>query len=150
MAKHCLRILAALSAIFLCSTSMAAGGGSLRVSIGVMAKCKFTNSNDIKMDFGDLAYGNRSISEVIQINCVLGESYKLELNNGLHADGAQRRMKHESQSAWLPYGLNVNPSSGQGTGQNINVTLTATVAENDYQSRPIGRYNDTVILTITP
>ncbi|MGL4997083.1 MAG: Csu type fimbrial protein [Deefgea sp.] len=150
MAKHCLRFLVALCVLALYSTSFASGGGSLRVRIFVESACKFINPNDIKMDFGDLAYGNRSISEVTQINCVSGTPFKLQLNDGLYANGTERRMKHESQSAWLPYGLSVNPSAGQGTGQNINVTLTATVSENDYQNRPIGRYSDTVILTITP
>ncbi len=151
MAKYNLRFLVALGmALTLSAPSFASSGGSMRVRIFVESACKFINSNAINMDFGDLANGNKSINANTQINCVSGTPFKLQLNDGLYAAGAQRRMKHATQAAWLPYGLSVNPSAGTGNGQNINITLTATVQESDYQNQIIGRYNDVVILTINP
>ena len=151
MAKYNLRFLAALGlALTLSMPSLASSGGSMRVRIIVESACKFTNANTINMDFGDLNQGNQSITAMTQINCINGTAFKLQLNDGLYAVGSQRRMKHATQVAWLPYGLSVNPSAGTGNGQNINVTLTATVQESDYQNQIVGRYNDVVILTITP
>lgn len=151
MAKYNLRFLAALSmALVLSTPSFASSGGIMRIRIFVESACKFNNANVINMDFGDLAHGNKSINASTQINCVSGTAFKLQLNNGLYAAGTQRRMKHATQAAWLPYGLSVSPSAGTGNGQNINVTLTATVQESDYQNQIVGRYNDVVILTITP
>ncbi|MCB5196855.1 spore coat protein U domain-containing protein [Deefgea salmonis] len=151
MAQYNLRFLAALGlALTLSMPSLASSGGSMRVRIFVESACKFINSNAINMDFGDLAHGNRSINASTQINCVNGTPFKLQLNEGLYAINSQRRMKHATQAAWLPYGLSVSPATGTGNGQNINVALTATVKEIDYQSKPIGHYNDVVILTINP
>jgi spore coat protein U-like protein len=61
---------------------------------------------------------------------------------------APLRMKHSTQSAFIPYSV---AASFQGnSGVNQNWRLTATVLATDYQNALVGTYSDTLTATITP
>jgi spore coat protein U-like protein len=61
---------------------------------------------------------------------------------------APLRMKHASQSAFIPYSVSV---SFQGsTGVNQNWRITATVLGTDYQNALVGNYSDLLHVTINP
>lgn len=61
---------------------------------------------------------------------------------------APLRMKHVSQSAFIPY--SVSPSFQGSTGVNQNWRITATVLGTDYENAVAGNYSDTLTATITP
>lgn len=61
---------------------------------------------------------------------------------------APLRMKHSTQSAFIPY--SVAPSFQGNSGVNQNWRVTATVLGTDYQNALVGSYSDTLTATITP
>ncbi|WP_027470112.1 Csu type fimbrial protein [Deefgea rivuli] len=149
MAKSLLRFLIACGALLLCNTALASGS-TMNVRIWVQGGCSFVTSGDLIMNFGNLSQGDVTITATTPISCSNGTQFHISLSNGLNPNGQQRQMAQQNGSGRLPYSLTATPESGVSTGSNIDILLTAKVLQADYQSRPIGQYSDTVILTVEP
>ena len=153
MAKNLFRLLIgsalALSATLL-SPSVLASGSTMNVRIWVQGGCSFVTSGDLIMNFGNLSQGDVTITATTPISCSNGTQFHISLSNGLNPNGQQRQMAQQNGSGRLPYTLTATPESGQSTGSNVDILLTAKVVQADYQNRPIGQYSDTVTLTVEP
>ncbi|QLG89478.1 spore coat protein U domain-containing protein [Chitinibacter bivalviorum] len=150
MAKNLHRLLVLLLSAMLSSVAWAGSSSTLQLHILVLGGCNFKNWGDVTMDFGNLAGGDKSISTRVPVNCSTGSNFKVTLDNGLHANGTQRRLAQKNGAGRVPYSLIATPDSGTGSGRDFEINLTATVTQNDYQASPIGQYSDTVIMTIEP
>jgi len=148
MAKNFIRFLVVFSAL-LFSTSHAASN-MMNVRIWVLSACRFENQGDLIKNFGNLSNADVTIKNVVPIHCTNGTNFRITLNQGLHASGQQRQMAQLNGSARLPYSLTASPEQGVGTGDRIDILLTGVVKKTDFQSRPVGNYADTVLLTIEP
>lgn len=96
----------------------------------------------------------------IDLICRRGTAWRLSLGDGLHAQGATRRMSNGS-GAYAPYELyrdaamtqrfgqtvNVDQLAGTGTGSNQSVTVYGRVPA--AQSLIPGSYSDQVVVTVT-
>jgi spore coat protein U-like protein len=149
MAKNLFRFLIACGALLISSAAFASGS-TMNVRIWVQGGCSFVTSGDLIMNFGNLSQGDATITATTPISCSNGTQFHIKLSNGLNPNGQQRQMAQQNGSGRLPYSLTAAPESGLSTGSNIDILLTAKVAQADYQNRPIGQYSDTVILTVEP
>jgi spore coat protein U-like protein len=136
--------------VALASVQGLASSSMMEVKVYVAGGCTFVSGSDVVMNFGDLTHGDRTISATIPITCTNGTQFHISLDNGLNPNGTQRQMAQNSGSGRLPYSLSASPEMGQSTGSDINITLEAGVKQSDYQSRPVGTYSDTVIMTVDP
>lgn len=150
MAKNFHRLLVLLLSVMLSSAAWAGSSSTLQLHILVLGGCTFKNWGDVTMDFGNLSGGDKSISTRVPVNCSTGSNFKVTLDNGLHANGSQRRLAQKNGAGRVPYSLSAMPDSGTGNGRDFEINLTATVTQTDYQASPIGQYSDTVIMTIEP
>lgn len=149
MAKNLLRFLIGYGALALCNVALASGS-TMNVKIWVQGGCSFVTTGDVIMNFGNLSQGDATITATTPITCSNGTQFHIKLNNGLNPSGQQRQMAQKNGTGRLPYLLTATPESGQSTGSNVDILLTAKVKQADYQNRPIGEYSDTVILTVEP
>lgn len=150
MAKNLNRLLVLILSAMLSSAAWAGSSSTLQMHILVLGGCTFKNWGDVTMDFGNLSGGDKSISTNVPVNCSVGSNFKVTLDNGLYANGAQRRLAQKNGLGRVPYSLTASPDSGTGNGRDLDIKLTATATQNDYQASPIGQYSDTVVMTIEP
>lgn len=148
MAKNLLRLLICCS--LLLQSMVLASGSTMNIRIYVEGGCSFINTSNLIMNFGELSQGNKTITGTAPVFCTNGTQFTVRLSEGLHASGQQRQLAQTNGSGRLPYSLTASPTSGQSTGNIIDILLTATVKETDYQNLPIGAYSDTVVLTVDP
>lgn len=150
MAKNLHRILVVMLCAMYCSVAGAGSSSTLQMHILVLGGCNFKNWGDVTMDFGNLSGGDKSISTRVPVNCSVGSNFKISLDNGLYANGTQRRLAQKNGTGRIPYALIATPDSGTGNGRDFDINLTASIAQADYQASPIGQYSDTVVMTIEP
>ncbi|WP_028452533.1 spore coat protein U domain-containing protein [Chitinilyticum aquatile] len=150
MGKNPHRLLTALLLSTAACQVLAASTTSLQMHIQVLDNCAFVTSDTLVMDFGQLQEGDRSISAQVPITCSKGTFFQVRLNDGLNPEGTKRQMAQQNGAGRLPYALVAEPSSGLSTGSDIDIRLTATVKHSDYATRPVGRYSDTVVMTVDP
>jgi len=122
----------------------------MNMRIWVQGGCSFVNTGDLVMNFGELSQGDKTITASTPIFCSNGTHFNVRLSNGLNPNGQQRQLAQKNGPGRLPYSLTASPMSGQSTGSNIDIVLTAAVKQIDYQNQPIGQYSDTVVLTVEP
>jgi spore coat protein U-like protein len=140
-----------ISLLIIFASSLALGSGSqMHVRVWVQATCNIVTPGDVVLDFGALSNGNRSVNANVPINCIKGTQFSVVLNQGLHFANGSRRMAQQGGAARLPYTLLAAPASGLSNGSEFNVKLTASVRESDYQSLPLGQYQDTVVMQVNP
>lgn len=149
MATHFHRLLAALL-IATSAYSHAAATNSLQVQITILGSCSFVTADDLVMDFGALSDGDRTINARVPISCTNGTDFYVRLSEGLYPSGTQRQMAIRNGTARLPYSLSISPTTGISQGSTVELQLSATVREVDYANKPVGRYSDTVVLTVNP
>lgn len=123
------------------------------VTASVPGSCKFSNADDVVLDFGTLVPGQgvRQVSQPVAFTCSTGTQYTVTMDLGRYPDGQQRRMRGDS-GGYIPYALSAAPTSGSGQGEltPISLVLTASVEAAAYVDSPIGSYNDNVVLTVSP
>lgn len=152
--------LALLALTAMASQAWAGGAASLQVSAVILSRsnCFFNPPTSAVLNFGDLDPRNTTdapaLTSTLTFKCVGSAAvatYALSHNTGLHGNAAGNRMKHETANEFLPYSLALSPVSGT-VNRNVNVTVTVTgvVRATDYRNARVGRYADTVILTVTP
>lgn len=131
------------------------------VSASISPECNLSTA-DI-LDFGQfpgLPGPEVTASAAINMTCRLGTPWRMSLGNGLHAQGATRRMSNGSgafaryelyrdAAMTLPFGqtVNVDQQAGTGTGSNQSVTVYGRVPA--AQSLTPGNYSDQVVVTVT-
>ncbi len=86
---------------------------------------------------------------VVVFTCSDGIPYSIKLGNGNNYENG-RRMKHQSENKYIPYDLDVWPSSGMGKGASSEITgsLTGTLHKTAFKDMPMGYYNDAVLITV--
>ncbi|BCL74847.1 hypothetical protein JHS3_05830 [Jeongeupia sp. HS-3] len=123
------------------------------VTASVVGSCKFSNADDVVLDFGSLVpgQGQRQVSQPVAFTCSSGTNYTVTMDLGRNPNGSQRRMRGDND-AYIPYALSADPMGGTGQGEltPITLTLTASVDATAYVDSPIGSYNDNVVLTVSP
>ena len=114
----------------------------------------------------DLAFGNYSFiapslgTTSVNVNCSLGSSYTLHINDGLYGSSAStRKMKHGTLTDTLSYTLSNSLAgatwgntvgtgvAGTGLGVAVPTTIYGSVAAN--QTVTAGSYSDTLTMTVT-
>lgn len=145
-----LLVIAAIAALTaMAGTAMAAATADLDVSATVIASCSMTGGS---LAFGELDPTNpvekTSNSNGVTVTCTNGTTYALAGNDGINADGTQKRLTDGSGN-YIPYTVTI-PGSGSGTGLAVGVTIGGTIAANTYNTAPAGSYTDTIELSVTP
>ncbi|AOY02049.1 spore coat protein U domain-containing protein [Jeongeupia sp. USM3] len=145
--RHCVFILLLLGGAAHADTR------GMPVTASVPGSCKFSNADDVVLDFGALVpgQGQRQVSQPVAFTCSTGTHYTVTMDLGRSPDGAQRRMRGDS-GAFIPYALSADPMGGTGQGEltPITLTLTASVDAAAYVDSPVGNYSDNVVLTVSP
>jgi spore coat protein U-like protein len=116
--------------------------------LAAAATCTFrTNPSGITFTAFDPSVANtRTASTSARVNCTAGGTPTWQLSG---ANGnSPLRMKHATQSAFIPYSMAVAYVSGGANNQTWN--LTATVLGQDYQNALVGSYSDLLTVTILP
>jgi spore coat protein U-like protein len=136
-----------------------AGTGTLTVGATVISKnnCKF-RSGPATVNFGALDPGNTTdITQTasMQFRCngsAPMATFAFSTDDGLYETGpGANRMKHATETEYLPYSLSLSPVSGtvpKGVEQTL--TISGTVTSSNYRSAYAGNYRDTVVISITP
>ncbi len=94
-------------------------------------------------------------------DCVPALLLQVRLDDGRHAAGGRRRMKHATQEAYLPYALSWNlpgagslgqpqPLRGPGRDRYLRMGLRLHLQGAALADLPAGDYSDSIILTVTP
>ncbi|QYR52486.1 Csu type fimbrial protein [Lysobacter soyae] len=148
-----------------CKTGDIAGANTPNFPFATTAQvtttCQINTASDL--NFGSVeGFITSAVNQTSQINlrCVGGTAWKLGLNNGINANGTQRRMKHSAAAEFVDYELyrdagrsqrwgttlNSDTQNGIGTGNAQTVTVYGQVPQ---QTATPGDYSDTVTVTIT-
>lgn len=83
----------------------------------------------------------------VDVRCVPGSLSPTFTFSGANGN-APLRMKHATQSAYIPY--TVSPTRISGQGANETWRVTGTVLGANYENAPVGNYTDILSATITP
>lgn len=142
------------------------GGGTsgsfpFTATANVPDRCELGIASDL--DFGNvpgLIASNRDQSSSISLTCTRRTPWQLGLNDGLHANGTQRRMRSGSgqfvryelyrnaaRSQRWGRTLNLDTELGTGSGTAQSITVYGRVPAP--QSVPAGSYSDTIVVTVT-
>ncbi|WWO95525.1 MAG: spore coat U domain-containing protein [Candidatus Dasytiphilus stammeri] len=159
-----------MSIIMFFSAEVYAGGqieNNLDVRITIGNGCEITRGT--LMHFGKIDFGEYpNLKNVIDgkstdgkagsigLNCTKGLTFHISLNNGLQAEGKQRRMKGE-QGDYIKYDLyqdanhttlwDNNKFSDMGTGKETSLIIYGRIPAQP--SVKAGTYTDTVTVTVS-
>lgn len=125
---------------------------TIPVKVNLVGACDIQNTPEI--NFGDVnpldAATDHTNTSALNFTCSSGTTYKIELDNGKHHQGADKRMKHESGDHYIVYGLSTPCSTGTGSGSQVSCDITGTISKSvSLKDNPSGKYNDDVTVTIT-
>lgn len=132
----------------------------LTVSATVLSKntCKFS-TNSLTLDFLTIdpsATVDRTVNQTLTFVCngsSASASWFVSAGNGLYSTGpGARRMRNTAVTTeFLPYSLNVSPTSGTAAkGSTVTLSIAGTVAMADFQMATPGSYSDSVTITVSP
>lgn len=154
--------LAALCAAAGLAPSAIAGeaGAQLRVSVHIVASCRFT-VDSAALSFGDVEQdaGSANAQTELGVLCSSKQPYAIGFDYGQHADGAQRRMSDGSNgvayqlyadaSHRTPLGPVGSSGAVRGVGNGGEQRVPVYGKLDVDRDTPPGVYNDTVRLTVT-
>lgn len=94
-------------------------------------------------------------------DCVPAVLMQVRMDDGRHAAGGRRRMKHATHDAYLPYSLTLGQADvgsaplpvyvrGPGRDRYLSQTLRLHVQGAALADLPAGDYSDCILLTVTP
>lgn len=114
--------------------------------------CTFSSGPTGALSFGtidpSLATPRNAMAN-IGMRCVPGNLVANWTFSGQHPGaGSPLRMKHSSDSVFIPYSLSAQDLTGSGA--NRTWRITATVLGQDYEDAPVGTYWDVLRATISP
>ncbi|MBF5004658.1 Csu type fimbrial protein [Diaphorobacter caeni] len=156
-----------------CNSSNGANSGTGSIIVGyngttatVSGSCKISLGSVSDLDFGSVSsLGSvQNATTTISLACPGSTTWRMGLNNGINAVGTQRRMKHGSSAAYIPYELYRNSArtlrwgndttggsdtvNGSGATQ-TNPTVITVYGQVPVQAQPTaGSYSDTVTVTL--
>jgi spore coat protein U-like protein len=144
-------ITTALAAALAATPSFAAQKtADMDVTLNVLNNCTLTTP--AALDFGTVTdITAASASGTAVVNCTINAPYTLSISMGDFEAAGSRRMANADASAFVPYYIEVDGSSGDalgvGTGANINHALAGTLTP----SGPVaaGSYADVVVVSLT-
>lgn len=115
--------------------------------------CLILSASDI--DFGSVELLNNNLyrSGTIQLACPTGTNMKVSLDNGINPLGSQRRMKNFLGN-YIQYSLYQDPSHSNAWQANTlysitHQTITVHAMVPSQSIRSIGKYSDTITVTLT-
>ena len=164
--KTTLLATALLATLGISSAHAATATASFGVQLVVLNSCTVTaGATASDLNFATVTGNittNRYATTTLTVNCNNGALYSVGLNDGVNAQGAQRRMFSVATGAFVNYELyretgRTSRWSALGTtndvdftGNNADQTLTVhgRVPGTPLQSVGAGTYNDTIIATI--
>ncbi len=146
--------------------------GQLGVTVNVTAGCTVGIADGqpwATLDFGTISKitadigADASLASGLNITCTDGLGYKLTFDDGLYGDGAKlRHMQIEAGTKQIPYRLYTSLGGTEiladteqaytGTGQIEDVSIYGLISLADQGTvvaPAAGRYNDTVVVTLT-
>lgn len=143
-------------------TTRATASTEFQVTIDLTKTCNLVSASDISFGTLEPVASQPASTGTIRVTCSMGTPYSIGLGNGLHWDNTSRRMRHIAQEALIPYTLSGasaggeswgdgegqrQSGTGQGAGSPIEHTVhaQATLTGNE----PPGRYEDTVLATLS-
>ncbi|BDI60335.1 spore coat U domain-containing protein [Qipengyuania nanhaisediminis] len=156
-------IAAAIPTILVASPALAqSADGSMAVTAEVVQNCTVAAT---PMNFGpitEVGAANEDAQSTITLACTALADYEIQLDNGVNADGTQRRMQGATSSEFLEYEIYRDASRTARWGQTLGTdtrTGTANVAgvatETAYGRIPVGHanvsgdiYSDTITVTV--
>jgi hypothetical protein len=159
--KNILTAIVALLVFTTASLGYAADSSVVSVTATVVSKgnCTF-RSKTAALDFGTLDPANPtdiSVNATIIYRCQAQGNrpitFAITDDDGLYETGPDAlRMRHTTQpTEYLPYSLNLNPTSGTVPKTlDFPLTVTGTVRGVDYQNAATGNYSDRMVITIEP
>lgn len=132
--------------------------GELSISVNVVASCRL--QVDGALAFGDVEQdaGSAGARSDISVRCSRNQPYAVAFDYGQHAAGTQRRLSNGA--AEVAYQLYADPAQRQplgphgsgaelhGTGSGVDQRLPVYAKLTLERSTPLGRYDDTVRLTV--
>jgi len=123
-----------------------------KINVSVKTYCNIRQPP--KADFGKYAAlkNVKPIEVPVNVDCSAGTIYRIKVNNGRHAEGAQRYMTLNGGSApngeKIAYSIGPESWSGIGNGTPAGITQMLTLSVDDQPTPPAGTYKDTLILTL--
>ena len=145
-------------AILLLSGPALADTANVNVSANIKGICKIESIQSV--DFGDLIQGanaaDKTAPGTVNYWCTKGVAYTVTLGTGQNAAGAVRQMQGQASTnstELLPYDLILPtppPTTGRGPQTPEALALQGTVKATDYNTKSVGGFRDTVIVTVTP
>lgn len=141
-------VLAMAMVVGMSGAAMAAGTNTVAVSGTVLGTCTITGGTAAfgNLDPAGAGVVNATVSDP-QVTCTNGAPFAITDDKGVNGGGTVYKMAKGTDL--ITYSLSY-AASGTGTGGAVNIGLTASVAQVDYQNKPAGNYIDTVTLTVTP
>lgn len=120
-------------------------------------KCQFGDAGPTSLPFGSIdpsSPSNATATANIGFRCTGSSAtsvYLVTANDGLHAAGGTRQMRHATDtSEFLKYSLDLPQSGSVPRNTNQILVVTGTVLAGDFRNARAGSYSDTVVLTIAP
>ena len=139
---------------FIATSALAANNAVVQVTATVTGTCQFNSGGSVTftLDPSSSADATGSVTQPA-FWCTNGTAYSITDDFGVNeavANTVPRRLK-DSGTNYIPYDLTYT-ATGTGAGKNspISMNIGATVLNTNFVNAPVGSYNDTVTLTITP
>jgi spore coat protein U-like protein len=146
----------ALQGLISTPQGLAGDNATVNVSANVVGTCKFTTASATLSFSLDPSVGTdvtATATPSLEFWCTKGASYTVTDDDGIYeTSSGQHRMKHASLDEYIPYSFNYTPTSGTGSGpaNPITLSISGTVAYDDYANASAGSYSDTVKVTLRP
>jgi spore coat protein U-like protein len=132
------------------------------ISVGAVilskGNCRFTSST-ANLSFGSLDPSNpidKNVTTTVIFRCQANGNnlvtFSITDDDGRYRTGpGAPRMKHTTQTEYLPYSLTLNPSTGSVPKvTETPLTISGTVRGVDYENALPGDYSDGVVVSIEP
>ena len=144
-------VTAALAAALAAAPSFAAEKTSdMEVTLNVLNNCVLTAP--AALDFGTVTdITTASASGTAVVNCTLNTNYVLAIDMGDHAAAGSRRMANATDTAFVPYYIDIDGAAGPATGTGTGVDQNHSLAGVLVPGGPVaaGSYADLVVVSLT-
>ncbi len=165
-----LQSLCASLLLFSAGNALAQSTQNFKVLLEITESCAFSTLGATDVDFGSVIRSANAADAAgaLTVDCTVGSSYKIELNEGTNpllagatASANSRRMKHATLGEYVAYGLFRDASRTAPWGLDTNSQALSQTAAAAAESIPVygripasqtnksaGNYQDTVIATL--
>ncbi len=155
--------LTSVTSLLAFSNSFAASiNTTFSVTANVLSTCSTVTATTLAFgDYNPISGSDKDSTSTIDVTCTNGTAFSIKLNGGVTGIISQRKLKEDSGSHFLNYGLFTDlsrgttwgdGSSGQvvsdtGTGSAVQETVYGRIAGGQNNKNP-GTYSDTITVTV--